>query len=157
MVWTTWAKPSSKLSPAGTAQVPCGKDTAYHRVMPRTDIGSRIIDVPPDKVYAALIDPGALLAWLPPAGMTGKFERFDPRPGGSYRMVLTYDDPSASRGKTRANSDVVEARFVDIDPGVRIVQAVDFVSDDPAYSGTMTMTWDLTAADGGTRRRHHRR
>jgi Activator of Hsp90 ATPase homolog 1-like protein len=28
---------------------------------------------------------------------------------------------------------------------------VDFVSDDPAYAGTMTMTWEVTAVDGGTR------
>ena len=31
------------------------------------------------------------------------------------------------------------------------MQAVDFVSDDPAYAGTMTMTWEVTAADAGTR------
>jgi hypothetical protein len=31
------------------------------------------------------------------------------------------------------------------------VQAVDFVSDDPAYAGTMTMTWEVTAVDAGAR------
>ncbi len=31
------------------------------------------------------------------------------------------------------------------------MQAVDFVSDDPAYAGTMTMTWELSAVDAGTR------
>ena len=36
-------------------------------------------------------------------------------------------------------------------PGVRVVQAVDFVSDDPAYAGTMTMTWEVTAVEAGTR------
>ena len=66
-------------------------------------------------------------------------------------MVLTYDDPATSQGKATANSDVVEARIVDMVPGVRIVQAVDFVSDDPRYAGTMTMTWEITAVDGGTR------
>jgi hypothetical protein len=35
--------------------------------------------------------------------------------------------------------------------GARVVQAVDFVSDDPAYAGTMTMTWELTDVEGGTR------
>ncbi len=34
---------------------------------------------------------------------------------------------------------------------MRVVQAVDFVSDDAAYAGTMTMTWQFTAADSGTR------
>jgi hypothetical protein len=31
------------------------------------------------------------------------------------------------------------------------VQAVDFVSDDPAYAGSMRMTWEVTAVDEGTR------
>jgi uncharacterized protein YndB with AHSA1/START domain len=54
-------------------------------------------------------------------------------------------------GQATADSDIVEARFVDIVPGERVVQAVDFVSDDPAYTGTMIMTWEVTAADAGTR------
>src|SRR6478736_6404898 len=98
--------------------------------MPRTDRGSRVIAAPPGRVWAALVDPGALMAWLPPGGMTGRFERFDARPGGSYRMVLTYPDASGAPGKATADSDIVEARFVDIVPGERVVQAVDFVSDD---------------------------
>src|SRR5436309_2708637 len=119
--------------------------------MARMDTASRVIAAPPDRVYAALVDPQALTAWLPPDGMSGKFERFDARPGGSYRLALTYADASTARGKATADSDVVEARFVDIVPGVRVEQAVDFVSDDPAYAGTMTMTWELTAVDAGTR------
>lgn len=119
--------------------------------MPRTDRASRLIAATPDHVYAALVDPEALRAWLPPTGMTGTFERFDLRPGGSYRLVLTYANASASRGKTTAGSDIVESRFIDLVPGERVVQAVDFVSDDPTYAGTMTMTWEVTAVDDGTR------
>ena len=91
------------------------------------------------------------MAWLPPGEMTGRFERFDARPGGSYRLVLTYADASGAPGKATMESDIVEARFVNIVPGQRVVQAVDFVSDDPAYAGTMTMTWEVTAVDAGTR------
>jgi uncharacterized protein YndB with AHSA1/START domain len=83
--------------------------------------------------------------------MTGRFERFDARPGGSYRMVLTYADASSAPGKASADSDIVEARFIDIVPGARVVQAVDFVSDEPAYAGTMTMTWEVAKVDAGTR------
>lgn len=119
--------------------------------MTRTDTAGRVISAPVERVYAALVDPQALTEWLPPQGMTGHFERFDARPGGSYRLVLTYSDTSAAPGKASADTDIVEARFVDIVPGVRVVQAVDFVADDPAYAGTMTMTWEVSAVDGGTR------
>jgi uncharacterized protein YndB with AHSA1/START domain len=43
-------------------------------------------------VFAALTDPKAVVVWLPPDGMTGRFEHFDARPGGSYRLGLTYAD-----------------------------------------------------------------
>jgi uncharacterized protein YndB with AHSA1/START domain len=119
--------------------------------MPRTDTASRVIAAPPARVYAALVDRDALTAWLPPEGMTASFDRFDPRPGGSYRLVLTYADASDAPGKATADTDVVEVRYVDIVPGVRVVQAVDFESDDAAFAGTMTMTWEVTAVDGGTR------
>lgn len=119
--------------------------------MPREDTASRVISAEPEDVYAALVDPEALRDWLPPAGMTGIFERFDAHPGGSYRLVLTYTDSSTSRGKTTPGTDIVESRFIELVPGVRVIQAVDFVSDDPSYAGTMTMTWELTEVEGGTR------
>lgn len=119
--------------------------------MPRTDTASRVIAVPKEQVYAAFVDPEALATWLPPNGMRGRFEQFDPRPGGSYRLVLTYVEASTSPGKATADSDIVEARFVDLVPGERVVQAVEFVSDDPSYAGSMTMTWKTTAVDEGTR------
>lgn len=121
------------------------------RDVPRTDSGSLIIAAAPERVFAAMIDPAALSVWLAPAGMTGRFEHFDARPGGTYRMVLTYADASAGAGKTTAGSDTVEARFIEIVPGERIVSAVDFVSDDPSFAGTMTMTWSVTAGPDGTR------
>jgi len=119
--------------------------------VPRTDSAFRVVRAEPSRVFAALVDPEALVAWLPPAGMTGRFERFDPRPGGSYRLVLTYGDASSGVGKSTADTDVVEARFVEIVPGERVVQSTDFVSDDPAFAGTMTMTWQLSAEDDRTR------
>lgn len=119
--------------------------------MTRTDTASRLVAAPVEKVFAALVDPDALLTWLPPEGMGGRFERFDPRPGGSYRMILTYDDASAGRGKTTADSDIVEARFVDIVPDQRVVHAVDFVTDAPDLAGTMTMSWEVSTTATGTR------
>ena len=58
-----------------------------------------MIAASPARVYAVLVDPEALVAWLPPQGMTARFERFDQRPGGSYRLVLTYAGAQTGRGK----------------------------------------------------------
>lgn len=120
------------------------------RPMPRTDRAERVVHGPVEQVFAALVDRAALETWLPPDGMTARFERFDPTPGGSYRLALTYADPAVSTGKTVPGTDIVEARYVDIVPNDRVVQAVDFVSDDAAFAGTMTMTWTVRAVDGGT-------
>jgi uncharacterized protein YndB with AHSA1/START domain len=119
--------------------------------MPRTDRASRVIHAPVARVFNALVNRDALETWLPPRGMTARFERFDPTPGGSYRLLLTYADPADSRGRTSADSDIVEVRYVDIVPDDRVVQAVDFVSDDTAFAGTMKMTWAVRAIDSGTR------
>jgi uncharacterized protein YndB with AHSA1/START domain len=102
-------------------------------------------------VFDALVDREALETWLPPGDMTGRFERFDPTPGGSYRLVLTYRNPVASQAKSSADSDIVDVRYLDIVPNDRVVQAVDFVAEDPEFAGTMTMTWTVREGDGGTR------
>lgn len=117
----------------------------------RTDSASCVIHADAARVYAALVDVDALTQWLPPGGMSGRFERFDARPGGVYRLVLTHEDDSAGPGKTTADTDIVEARFVELVRDIRVVQAVDFVAADPAFAGTMTMTWELSLVDNGTR------
>ncbi|GAA1953630.1 SRPBCC family protein [Microbacterium deminutum] len=111
-------------------------------------MASRVIDASPEALYDAFTDRDALAVWLPPTGMTGSFEYFDLRPGGGYRMRLTYQGEGV--GKTTSDTDVVEARFVELAPGEHVVQEVEFVAHDPAYAGTMVMTWSLEPVDGGT-------
>ena len=113
--------------------------------MERIDRASRVIAAPPATVYRALLEPESLEAWLPPEGMSGRVERWDPRPGGGFRMVLTYLDPADSPGKTSDATDVVEVEFAALAPPERVVQRAVFEADDPSYAGTMTMTWHLTA------------
>jgi uncharacterized protein YndB with AHSA1/START domain len=115
----------------------------------RIDTASLIIAAPAETIYGAFIDAEALLAWLPPEGMTGELLEFEPRPGGAFRMALHYGTPG--HGKTTADTDVVESEFAELVPGQRIVQLVRFRSDDPAFAGTMRMVWDLEPAEGGTR------
>ncbi|MFC8681967.1 SRPBCC domain-containing protein [Microbacterium ureisolvens] len=82
--------------------------------------------------------------------MHGRFERFDMREGGSYRLVLTYDDASGAPGKTSAGSDVSEVRIARIVPEESILQEVDFESSDEAFQGTMSMEWSLSSVAEGT-------
>jgi uncharacterized protein YndB with AHSA1/START domain len=116
----------------------------------RTDRASRIIHATPAAIYDAFVDPEAQARWLPPEGMTGRFEEFDPRPGGQYRLTLTYGTAHAGSGKSSANADRVAGRFVELIPSERIVQTADFESDDPVFAGTMTMVWSLRPVAGGT-------
>ncbi|CAL9348959.1 SRPBCC family protein [Streptomyces sp. enrichment culture] len=118
--------------------------------MSRIDRAGRVVAASPAAVYGALLDRKSLEAWLPPEGMCGRVERWDPRPGGGFRMVLTYLDPTDSPGKTSAATDVVDVGFADLVPAERVVQRVVFDADDPSYAGTMTMTWHLAAAGDGT-------
>ncbi|WP_246369816.1 SRPBCC family protein [Saccharibacillus deserti] len=111
---------------------------------PRTDTASRIIHVPPKTVYWAFVDPDVLVRWLPPEGMRGRIERFEPYAGGAYRMVLTHTGASGPfEGKSSADTDIVEGHFVELVPGEKIVQAFRFDSPDPAFAGEMIMTWTL--------------
>ncbi|MCD2441126.1 SRPBCC domain-containing protein [Agromyces sp. SYSU K20354] len=118
--------------------------------MSRTDRASLLIHSDQERVFSALTTPEALVQWLPPKGMRGQFERFDMRDGGSYRLVLTYDDGSGAPGKTSSDSDVGEVRIARIIPGERVVQEVEFESGDPAFQGTMRMEWSLHSDSEGT-------
>lgn len=117
--------------------------------MRRADTASRIIAAPPDRIYRALVDREAVAAWLPPGGMVGEMTAYDPRPGGDFRMTLRYRQ--AGRGKTTDDTDVVNATFAELVPNERLVWLVKFVSDDPAFAGTMRMVWQLQPLGGGTR------
>jgi uncharacterized protein YndB with AHSA1/START domain len=64
---------------------------------------SKIIWARPEELYAAFLDPAALIDWLPPAEMTGEIHEFDARVGGGYRMSLFYppDERAFSRHDVR--------------------------------------------------------
>jgi uncharacterized protein YndB with AHSA1/START domain len=116
----------------------------------RADRANRVIAASPDDVYGALVDRRALEAWLPPEGMRGRIDLWDPRPGGGFRMELTYVDASGSPGKTSDATDVVDVSFAELLPPTCVVQHAEFTAEDPAYAGVMTMTWQLDATGDGT-------
>lgn len=109
----------------------------------------RHVNAPRGNVYRALLDADAVTTWMVPDGMTSHVHAFDAREGGSFRISLTYDEPSAT-GKTTAHTDTYNGRFTRLVPGERVVQAMEFETDDPAMRGEMTVTYTLTDAGGGT-------
>ncbi len=112
---------------------------------------SGVIRARPEELYAAFLDPIALIDWLPPAEMTGEIHEFDARVGGGYRMSLFYPpDERAFRGKTSDREDRVKVRIVELAPPRRIVEAVSFVTTDPAFFGEMTLMATFEEVSGGT-------
>ena len=118
----------------------------------RTDTATRLVRASPDVLYRAFVEPGALMAWLPPEGMSGRALLFEPREGGRYRIELALEgDGHKAPGKTTDRTDITSGRFLALEPDRRIVQTVEFDSTDPAFAGTMVMTWSLEPSAGGTR------
>ena len=112
---------------------------------------SRIIKARPEEVYAAFMDPDVLVAWLPPARMTGRIHAFDARVGGGYRTSLYHPpDERSFRGKTSDREDMVNVRFVELAPPRRIGGDEADSFDDPAFFGEMTIVVAFDEVPGGT-------
>jgi uncharacterized protein YndB with AHSA1/START domain len=110
---------------------------------------SRHLRAPRPVVYRTLLDPDAIAKWRVPAGMTSRVHCFDAREGGAFRVSLTYDAPGVT-GKTTANVDTYQGRFVKLVTDEQVVEAVEFDTEDPMMKGEMTITIALADADGGT-------
>ena len=68
----------------------------------------------------------------------------DFREGGRYRIELRYEERlGAGSGKTTSHTDITQGRFLELVPGQRIRQSVEFESSDPSFSGEMIMTWSF--------------
>jgi uncharacterized protein YndB with AHSA1/START domain len=110
---------------------------------------TRHVHAPRATVYRALLDARAVATWKVPTGMTSHVHAFDAREGGSFRISLTYDEPTGA-GKTTAHTDTYHGRFVKLVPNEQVVEVVEFETTDPALQGEMAITISLADADGGT-------
>ncbi len=112
---------------------------------------SRVIKAPRHKVYQAFLDPQAVAAWLAPDTMRGRVHSFDPREGGQFRISLTYQNQEdTQRGKTSRDTDTYHGRFIQLVPDEKIVEAIEFESQEPQFAGEMRMTVLLADVAGGT-------
>ena len=107
------------------------------------------VNAPRAEVYRAILDAHAVATWMVPDGMTSHVHAFDAREGGSFRISLTYDEPTGT-GKTTAHTDTYHGRFVKLVPNELVAEVVEFETPDPALRGEMTITMTLSDAAGGT-------
>ncbi len=112
---------------------------------------SRVIKAPRTAVYRACLDPDALASWRVPDNMTGEMHVFEAREGGTFRMSLSYLDlAQGPGGKTSEGTDTFQGRFVELVPGEKIVEVIEFESQDPGFAGEMTMITSLADTAEGT-------
>jgi uncharacterized protein YndB with AHSA1/START domain len=116
----------------------------------RTDRAERLIAAPAERLFRCWTDPAMLVHWLPPRGMSGRVELFDPRPGQPFRIVLSYED-AEENGKSGGGTDVIAGQFVAVDPPRHLAFVSRFHSDDPAFQGEMRMDWHFDPTTSGTR------
>ncbi|MFD2830751.1 SRPBCC domain-containing protein [Corticicoccus populi] len=115
----------------------------------RVDRAFKLIHAPEKDLYYALLKSSMLIQWLPPEGMTGEVNYFDPQTGGEFKITLKYDDEEI-QGKTDDSHDVVKGKFVDMIPHKKIVMDVVFESDQPEYGGVMRQVWQYEKRSSGT-------
>ena len=100
----------------------------------------RVLRAPPERIYRAFLDTGAMAKWLPPHGFTGKVHELDARVGGRYRMSFT--------NFTTGQSHSFGGEYLELVPNERIRHTDQF--DDPNLPGTMQVTVSLRAVSCGT-------
>lgn len=129
----------------GTTKLTLGKMSATVTKGPKSTTLKlvRVIKAPPERVYAAFLDPDAMAKWLPPHGFTGRVHSIDARVGGSYKM--SFNTINRSWGHSFGGT------YKELVPGRRIVHTDKFDSDDPVMGGAeMLVTIDFKRVKEGT-------
>jgi uncharacterized protein YndB with AHSA1/START domain len=100
----------------------------------------RVLRCPPEKVYRAFLEAGALAKWLPPFGFTCTVHEIDARVGGGFRMSFH------NFGSGQAHS--FSGEYLELVPHERIRYTDRF--DDPGLPGTLQVTVQLKPVSCGT-------
>ncbi len=90
----------------------------------------RVLRAPPEAVYRAFLEPGAIAKWLPPFGFTCSVEQMDVRVGGTFRM--SFHNFRRSAGHSFGGT------YLDLEPST-LIRYTD-VFDDATLPGTMVTT-----------------
>ena len=100
----------------------------------------RVLRCPPEKIYRAFTDAGAMAKWLPPHGFICAVDHLDARVGGTFRMSFR------NFGSGHAHS--FGGEYVELVPNERLRYTDRF--DDPNLPGTMEVTVLLKPVICGT-------
>lgn len=119
--------------------------------MAQTTTNSKVIRAKVEKVFEAFSNAKALETWLAPSDMTGKVHNFNFRTGGGYTMSLFYPESESNfKGKTADKEDKFTSRYIEIIPYKKIIEAVNFESDDANFAGEMIMEVTFASHKDGT-------
>lgn len=120
--------------------------------MGQTTKNSRDIRATPQEIFASFLNPSALEFFQAPGNMTAKVHHFDPRVDGGYEMSLYYPESEKKmKGKTSDKEDRFYAKFVEIIPNKKIVEAIQFETSDAKLAGQMMMEVTFQPIQIGTR------
>ena len=100
----------------------------------------RVFHAPPERVYKAFIDAGAMAKWLPPYGFTCQVDHLDPKVGGTYKMSFT--------NFTSGKSHSFGGKYLELKPNELVRYTDSF--DDPNLPGEMETTVTLKKVSVGT-------
>jgi uncharacterized protein YndB with AHSA1/START domain len=100
----------------------------------------RVLMAPPERVYRAFLDAGAMCKWLPPNGFTGQVHHLEAKVGGTYKMSFT----NLSSGKSHSFG----GEYLELTPNERIRHTDRF--DDPNMPGEIVTTIELKKVMVGT-------
>jgi uncharacterized protein YndB with AHSA1/START domain len=100
----------------------------------------RVLQAPPERVYKAFIDAGAMAKWLPPNGFTCQVDHLDAKVGGTYKMSFT--------NFTSGKSHSFGGKYLELKPNELLRYSDSF--DDPNLPGEMTTTVTLKKVSVGT-------
>ena len=100
----------------------------------------RVLRAPPERVYRAFLEPGAMAKWIPPYGFTCTVQHMEARVGGTFRM--TFHNFSGGGGHSFGGE------YLELVPNERLRYTDKF--DDPNLPGVLQVTVVLTKVSCGT-------
>ena len=100
----------------------------------------RVLRCPPQRLYRAFTEAGAMAKWLPPHGFTCQVHHLEARVGGSFRMSF--------HNFGSGGEHAFHGEYLELVPGELIRYTDRF--DDPNLPGEMQVTVSLKPVSCGT-------